>query len=108
MEELLKPLMGYGLPGLTVAIVALYVWRVKVPSDQKREELSQAASNKRDAFIEQLVVDGEKNSQALVAAFRDDIGKRDDKFLKGLIDVEASHRAGVHEIVEALRERRTT
>ena len=106
MEELLPTLTGYGLPGLIVALIALYVWRVKIPADQKVADTQIEASKKRDDFIQTLVTDGAKKSEALVQTFRDDLEKRDDKFVKAIADVEASHRAGQSEIADAIREMR--
>ena len=116
-EQLIALLKAYGLPGLVASLVALYVWRVKIPADaklaeaaalasQKVAETAAMASQKRDDFIQTLVIDGTKKSEALIQAFRDDIRARDDKFVKAITDVEESHRAGQSEIADAIREMR--
>ena len=105
MEELIVGILkGYGLPGLVVALVGIYVWKVKIPADLRSEELRTAAATKRDQFIEALVTEGNARSEALLAAFRDDLGKKDDKFVAALRGVEAEHSAQISKVIDDRRD----
>lgn len=90
MEALLPVAKEYGLLGLVLLGIALYVWKVHIP-----------AQAKRDTFIENLVVDGEKKSQALITAFRDDTKSLSSGFLTALDNVERRHEANVEKLIES-------
>lgn len=105
MEELIVGILkGYGLPGLVVALAAIYVWKVKIPADVAATAAAQAAMAKRDLFIEDLVTTGNKRSEALLAAFREDLEKKDDKFVAALRAIEAEHSAQITKVIDDRRD----
>ena len=105
MEELIIGILkGYGLPGLVVAMVGAYFWKVKIPADAAAAQAVQASTAKRDAFIEDLVTTGNKRSEALLTAFREDLEKKDDKFVAALGRVEAEHSAQLTKVIDDRRD----
>lgn len=103
-NELLSIAKSYGLGGILLLAIALYIWKVHLPAQERREKEQGAERKEHLAVVKGIADEAKADSKKATAEFMAYLEKQETAHTKQVETITSHHREAFGDLAVAIRE----